>query len=119
MLANSWGRQGGLYDRGSKRKRHSERHTFGAFQTRLLDIAAQPWGFYTKDGRAIDTGLPDGCPDLIAIKDGEAVFLEIKKPRGKVLPSQELFLSQAQDRYKCRAGVARCVEDALKICGIS
>jgi hypothetical protein len=74
--------------------------------------------FYTKDGRPIDTGLPPGTSDLLAVKEGQAIWIEVKRPDGKITPLQAAFIKQMKERYGCKAGIARSVSDALAICGI-
>ena len=71
--------------------------------------------FQMKDGRWFDTGLPKGFSDLFAVKDGRIVFLEVKTPTGKVRPEQVNFIQQIRKRYKCKAGIVRSVNDALKL----
>ncbi len=65
--------------------------------------------------RRFNSGAPPGFSDLIAIKDGKINFVETKGKNGRVSDVQKNFLEQMQ-RKGCRAGVARSVEDALKIC---
>jgi hypothetical protein len=67
------------------------------------------------DGRWFDVGVPKGFSDLVAIKDGKIAFLEIKNEIGRPTAEQLNFIKQMQTRYGCRAGIARSVEDALKI----
>ena len=67
------------------------------------------------DGRWFDVGVPKGFSDLLAIKDGKAYFIECKNEVGRPSPEQLNFIKQMQTRYGCRAGIARSVEDALKI----
>ena len=60
-------------------------------------------------------GLPKGFSDLLFFGfDGRAAFIEIKKPGKKQTPEQVKFMELMQS-YGYRAGVARSVEDALKI----
>ena len=68
-----------------------------------------------KDGRWFSTGLPDGFSDLFAVRDGQAYFIECKKPGGRVRDDQKKFLQTMSERYGCPAGIAYSVEDALKI----
>ena len=68
------------------------------------------------DGRWFDTGVPKGFSDLIAIKDGEITFIEVKDATGRVRPEQKKFLQTMRERYGCRAGIARSVEDAICLC---
>jgi Holliday junction resolvase len=67
------------------------------------------------DGRWFETGVPRGFSDLFAVKDGKAYFIECKNDTGKPTAEQLNFIKQMQTRYGCRAGIARSVEDALKI----
>ncbi|MFT8515053.1 VRR-NUC domain-containing protein [Schleiferilactobacillus harbinensis] len=68
------------------------------------------------DGRYFTTGLPGGFPDLFGFRkgDGKFFFIEVKNETGRLRPDQERFavwLSTKPVLY----GVARSVEDALKI----
>ena len=69
-----------------------------------------------KDGRWFSVGLPKGFSDLFAVKNGRVYFLEVKTPTGKVRPEQTHFLKIMRERYGCRAGIARSVEDAIELC---
>ena len=70
--------------------------------------------FKMKDGRWFDVGLPKGFSDLIAIKDGRIYFLEVKDSKGKPTSDQINFINRMHEQG-CRAGVARSVDDAIKI----
>lgn len=60
-------------------------------------------------------GLPKGFSDLIFFSfSGETAFIEVKKPGEKPKPDQVKFLSLMK-KYKFKTGVARNVDDALKI----
>ena len=62
--------------------------------------------------------LPKGFSDLLFVgTDGRVAFIECKDDKGTLRPEQEKFLKLMQS-YGHRAGVARSVEDALKIVGI-
>lgn len=61
------------------------------------------------------TGAVKGRSDLSAIKDGKIVFIEVKTKTGKPSDEQIKFINQMQERYGCRAGIARSVEDAVRI----
>lgn len=65
-------------------------------------------------------GLPEGHADLSGLRksDGRAVFIEVKTPTGRVSEAQQNFIQQMQ-RNHAIAGVARSVEDALKVVGIT
>lgn len=67
------------------------------------------------DGRWFDTGLPKGFSDLLCIKDGKAYFIELKVGDNRPSAEQLNFIKQMQTRYGCRAGIARSVDEALKI----
>lgn len=73
-------------------------------------------GAYTEDGRFFSTGVPKGFSDLFGLRksDGRAVFIEVKRPGGKVRPDQSTFLD-AMRRQGALAGVAHSVEEALDI----
>lgn len=63
--------------------------------------------------------LPKGFSDLLFIgTDGRVAFIECKDDKGKLRPEQERFLKLMQS-YGHRAGVARSVDDALKIIGVN
>ena len=66
------------------------------------------------DGRWFDTGLPKGFSDLMAIKNGQTSFIEVKDAKGKPSQDQILFLKRMKEQG-CKAGVARSVADALAI----
>lgn len=42
----------------------------------------------------------NGIPDLLAIKDGQATFIEVKRENGILSPLQELRLSELK-KYGC------------------
>ena len=71
--------------------------------------------FRTKDGRWFDTGLPRGFSDLFAVKNGMVYFIEVKSKSGTIRPEQERFLAVMTGKYGCKAGIARSVEDAVRI----
>jgi hypothetical protein len=54
---------------------------------------------------------PKGSPDIHGyLKDGRALFVEVKKPSGRVSPDQRAFLDKAQ-KNGAVAVVARNVDD--------
>lgn len=63
-------------------------------------------------------GLPTGYSDLSGVRksDGRAVFIEVKTPTGVVSDSQNKFISTMKLCHAI-AGVARSVEDALRLIG--
>lgn len=42
----------------------------------------------------------NGCPDILAIKDGKATFIEVKQPTGVVSELQKLRIKELE-RYGC------------------
>ena len=73
----------------------------------------------THDGRYFDTGLPPGFCDLFGFRksDGKIFFIEVKTPKGRVRPVQKKFMEIVK-RNGAIVGVARSVDDALKIIGV-
>ena len=68
-----------------------------------------------KTGRPIKFGLCKGGSDLIGIaKDGKFLAVECKTATGRIRPEQLTFIAAVQ-KAGGRAGVARSVEDALRI----
>ena len=68
------------------------------------------------DGRWFDTGLPKGFSDLTGarLSDGKIFFIEVKNKNGRVREDQVKFINSMK-KYGLIAGVARSVEDAIKI----
>lgn len=61
---------------------------------------------------------PAGTSDLLFIgENGQVAFIEVKDNKGKVGEDQKRFLTVIR-KYGYRCGVARSVEDALKIIGV-
>jgi hypothetical protein len=58
-------------------------------------------------------GMPDLCGTL---KDGRAIYVEVKSKRGKVQPHQQEFLDRAS-AAGALAGVVRSIEDAQRLMG--
>lgn len=61
------------------------------------------------------TGAAKGRSDLSAIKNGQITFIEVKTDIGVASDEQLNFIDQMQNRYGCKAGIARSVEDAVRI----
>lgn len=62
---------------------------------------------------------PPGTADLMFIgRNGKVAWIECKDGKGKLRPEQEQFLKVMRE-YGYAAGVARSVEDALKIVGVN
>lgn len=59
-------------------------------------------------------GCPPGTSDLLFIGENNTAFIECKDDKGKPRPEQERFLKTMQS-YGHRAGIARSIEEALKI----
>jgi len=70
--------------------------------------------FKTQDDRWIKIGTV-GMSDLLAIKNGKAIWLETKTPVGKASKEQVAFI-KAMQLSGCKAGFVRSIEDAIKIC---
>lgn len=41
----------------------------------------------------------NGIPDLLALRDGTAVFIEVKRPGGKVSPLQTFRIEQIKEKH--------------------
>lgn len=70
------------------------------------------------DGRWFDTGLPAGFSDLMALRGGKTVFIEVKAKRGKPSKSQINFIHQMKQNG-FSAGVVYSIEDVLKLCSLT
>lgn len=72
--------------------------------------------FQDKTGRMVRYGVGGrGGPDLWVIcSDGIVGAIEVKTPTGRVRPEQTAFLEMVRSKGG-RAGIARSVDDALKI----
>ena len=68
------------------------------------------------NGGWFDTGLPNGFPDLFGFRksDGKMFFIECKNESGRLRDDQKQF-AQAIVNQPVLYGVARSVEDAIKI----
>ncbi|MDR1330213.1 MAG: VRR-NUC domain-containing protein [Oscillospiraceae bacterium] len=63
-------------------------------------------------------GMPKGFADVMFIRaDGRACFVEVKTDKGRLSEAQARFLERMRG-LNARAGVARSVDDALRICEI-
>jgi hypothetical protein len=61
---------------------------------------------------------PKGTADMLFVGDnGKVAFIECKDGKGKASEQQKVFI-QMMKNYGYRAGIARSVEDALKIIGV-
>jgi len=57
-------------------------------------------------------GFP-GSPDIYGfLKDGRALYVEVKRPSGRVSPEQKAFL-EAAAHHGCMAFVARGIDDVM------
>ena len=70
----------------------------------------------TVDGRYFNTGVPPGFSDLFGVRrsDGRAVFIEVKKPGGRVSPAQQHFIRQMKD-VGAIAGICLSAAEALAL----
>ena len=81
--------------------------------TRIWD---KKYGYILKDIRPISL-CGKGTPDLLFIgENGKVAFIEVKEEKGRVREDQKCFLSVLQG-YGIPSGIARSVEDALKLIG--
>lgn len=63
-------------------------------------------------------GCPEGTPDLQFLgENNNTAFIECKDHKGTTREEQEKFIN-IMHQYGIKAGVARSVEDALKIIGV-
>lgn len=68
-----------------------------------------------RTGRYIKYGLAVGSADLVGVcPDGVALFCEVKTATGRASQEQRNFIAACR-RNNARAGIARSVEDALRI----
>ncbi len=70
----------------------------------------------TLNGNYFKTGVPKGFSDLFGFrkKDGRAVFIEVKTPKGRVSKEQLRFIEKMIANGAI-AGICRSAEDALKL----
>lgn len=81
--------------------------------TRIWD---KKYGYILRDIRPIAL-CGKGTPDLLFIgANGQIAFVEVKDYKGRAREDQKRFLAMMH-KYGYRAGVARTVDDALKIIG--
>lgn len=74
--------------------------------------------FFTRDGRPVRSGLPNGFPDLFGFRsDLMPFFVEVKSATGRVRPEQAAFL----DAMRARGAIAivarsadECVSGVLR-----
>lgn len=72
--------------------------------------------FKTKDGRYVETGLPNGFPDLFGCRksDNQIFFLEVKTLKGRISDNQKIYHDKLLTRNVIH-GVARTIEEGIKI----
>lgn len=70
----------------------------------------------TVGGRYFNTGVPPGFSDLFGARrsDGRAVFIEVKKPGGRVSPAQQNFIQQMK-AIGAIAGICYSAADAIAL----
>lgn len=73
--------------------------------------------FYTETGEKIRIGIP-GMSDLLFVGQGFIAWIEVKTPKGRPSKEQLNFIERMQ-ALGHKAGIARSVEDALKIINTS
>lgn len=84
-------------------------------------IRQQSGNFYTEYGGRVKCGFT-GLSDLQFISDdGKLIaFIEIKTKTGAIRPEQTNFINfiNAKNSPNLKAGIARSVDDALKLIGV-
>ncbi len=101
-------------------KTRSEANILNDIMIALSKAGATVWrnnvgALQDKTGRLVRYGLCKGSSDLIGIcPDGRFLAVEVKTNTGQVRPEQVLFIDAVRSKGG-RAGVARSVEDALRI----
>lgn len=103
------------------REAKSERNIQAMILMALSEAGCLVWrqdtGAYRdpKSGRLIRYGLCKGSSDIIGLcADGTFLAVEVKTATGRIRPEQLTFIAAVQ-KAGGRAGVARSVEDALRI----
>mgnify|MGYP002377673177 CR=1 FL=1 len=98
----------------------SESNIQNAILVALSEAGCLVWrqntgAYKDKTGRVIRYGLCVGSSDIIGIApSGQFLAVEVKTKTGRIRPEQLTFIAAVQ-KAGGRAGVARSVEDALKI----
>ena len=101
-------------------KTRSEQNILNDIMIALSKAGATVWrnnvgALQDKTGRLVRYGLCKGSSDLIGIcPDGRFLAVEVKTSTGQVRPEQVLFIDAVIAKGG-RAGVARSVDDALRI----
>lgn len=71
-----------------------------------------------RNARPFQTGLPKGFSDIFGLTNaGQFAAIECKSSAGRARPEQSLFIGAIQKNGGL-AGIARSVEDALRIIGV-
>ena len=71
-------------------------------------------GAYSKDGRYMPPSVPKGFADLIAIKEGRIMFIEVKVGKNKPSKEQINFIERMKGKG-CVAGVVWNIDDLLNM----
>ena len=80
----------------------------------VMDVARKlGWWCAKNHGSAYSLA---GLPDVIAIKNGRAVWMEVKRPGGKPTPVQVRVMAQLM-AAGCECSVVRSAEDARQFLG--
>lgn len=112
----------GLKTPGPKRAQAApERDVLNAVLAMLRTHPAVAWAarvnsgaYKTPDGRFIRFGFA-GCPDILGqMKCGQFLAIECKSDIGRATEDQAAFIDKVL-KFGGKAGIARCVEDALAI----
>ena len=87
-----------------------------AYTCVLWNVVTGKFKVSDRSGTRWITTFPKGTPDILGFrkKDGKMFFIEVKTSKGKLSKEQKEFGEFIKD-YPVLYGVARSVEDALKI----
>lgn len=58
-----------------------------------------------------------GLPDLLCIRNGVTVFLEVKTQTGKVSQLQQSVMTEIERDAKCKCEVVRSIDEAIAALG--
>jgi hypothetical protein len=59
-------------------------------------------------------GAFKGCPDRVAIKNGQVYFLEIKKPKGSRQSENQKLFQERLEKAGCRYVLIKNLEDLIE-----
>ena len=74
-------------------------------------LRADGWLVWKNHGTQFST---TGLPDLMAVREGRFIAIEVKRPGGKTTPMQDWWIEQLRAQGVA-AGVATSVDEAVEI----